>query len=522
MGMSINLAVPESHPAGEDQLVETDSSLVPFCLDTFGGRVHVEWDPGGAVTPLGQLSFFADFLKTAELFNPWVLDSPLSYASPNGPKKRDVLGTIFLSVLSGHKRYSHMSSIRFDGVNPDLLGMSKVVSSDSARRAFTLADAEAFEAWQVKHLRQCYEPLLYSPWILDIDSTVKPLYGHQEGAVLGYNPQKPGRPSHVLHTYFMANTRLVLDVEVGCGNQTAAKYSMPGLWRYLDSLPRAAWPQFLRGDCAFGNERDMNDAEARGLPYLFKLRQTSGVKRLIKQAFSHEDWKDAGQGWEGVEESLRLSGWTRQRRVIVLRRRAKDSGALPRNASEKLGEDQLELTDTALGDNRLYEYIVLVASLTDEISAISQHYRDRGDAENNFDELKNQWGWSGYTTKDMKRCQIMARIIAQVYNWWSLYVGLAIPDRHAEAITSRPLLLHGVAKQTSHAGQRTITITSPHAEARRIQQVLSSLSAFLSKIRATARQLTRRERWQWILSRIFIRFLKDQDFGKFELLPAPG
>jgi hypothetical protein len=31
-------------------------------------------------------------------------------------------------------------------------------------------------------------------------------------------------------------------------------------------------------------------------------------------------------------------------------------------------------------------------------------YRDRGDAENVFDELKNQWGWGGFTTQDLKRC----------------------------------------------------------------------------------------------------------------------
>jgi len=42
--------------------------------------------------------------------------------------------------------------------------------------------------WQTRHLRISYEPLLREPWILDIDSTVKPLYGHQEGAVKGYNP----------------------------------------------------------------------------------------------------------------------------------------------------------------------------------------------------------------------------------------------------------------------------------------------------------------------------------------------
>ena len=35
--------------------------------------------------------------------------------------------------------------------------------------------------------------------------------------------------------------------------------------------------------------------------------------------------------------------------------------------------------------------------------ALSQLYRDRGDCENIFDELKNQWGWGGFVTHDLAR-----------------------------------------------------------------------------------------------------------------------
>ena len=38
-----------------------------IALDTFGGRIHVEWDPAAAITPLGQLPFFIEFLKVLEL-----------------------------------------------------------------------------------------------------------------------------------------------------------------------------------------------------------------------------------------------------------------------------------------------------------------------------------------------------------------------------------------------------------------------------------------------------------------------
>ncbi len=489
------------HPEGECQL----SEIPPLPVDTFGGRIHVEWDPQAAVTPMGQLTFFIDFLKTAELFEPWISECPLQYTSPNAPSKRDVLGTTFLSVLAGHNRYAHITSIRSDTVNPSLLGMSKVVSEDSVRRAFLRVDEESCVDWQRRHLRRCYEPLLYEPWILDIDTTVKPLYGHQEGAKIGYNPHKPGRPSHVYHTYFIANLRLILDAEVQPGDQTASSFSRPGLFEFIDSLPPQARPTFIRGDIAFGNEGTMKEAEDRNMPYLFKLRQTSKVKRLVEQVFDRGDWTDAGQGWQGVEDSLQLSGWSRARRVIVLRRALRNELALE-NKSET-GQLEFAFVQT-LDPVKKYEYAVHVTSLPDEVLSIAQHYRDRADAENPFDELKNQWGWAGYTTHDIKRCQIMARHTALIYNWWSLFARLAIPNKHAEAITSRPLLLHAIGKQTRHGGQTLLTITSTHGKSERIRKILNYLTGFFRSIRAIAEQLDWLERWRIILSRIFVQFLR--------------
>lgn len=507
------------HPLGEEKTGRVGGENAAVFVETYGGRVHVQWDREAAVTPLGQLPFFIDFLKTAELFAPWVEDCPLAYRSNHAPEKRDVLGTLFLSVLAGHTRYAHVDAVRYDAVNPRLLGMNKVVSASSARRAFIPTDGESCGQWLQRHLHRSYDLLLYEPWILDLDTSVKPLFGHQEGAVLGYNPTKPGRPSHVLHTYFMANTRLVLDVEVRPGNETAAKYLMPGLWRFLDELPAAAWPSFLRGDCNFGNERDMHDAETRELPYLFKLRQTRKVQTLIQQLFGRGDWVPAGQGWEGLEDQLQLMGWTTKRRVIVLRRKLKTAIALA-PAKPALAATQLQFIETDEGAVQ-YEYAVLVTTLSDPVATLAQHYRDRGDAENIYDEQKNQWGWGGYTTHDMKRCQIMAQMMALIYNWWSLYVRLAIPERHAEAITSRPLLLYGVGQQTRHGGQTLLTITPMHAEAHLAQRVLTSLNSFLSEVKATARQLDWTERWRTILSRIFTKMLGGRPLASPNLLPAP-
>src|SRR5271170_3722449 len=98
--MKPDLPSPSAHPAGEQPSVEEFSATA----ETFAGRVHVEWDSDSQVTPLGQLPFFIEYLKQAGLFDGWVADCPLAFSSPNAPRKRDLLGTGLLSVLSGHHR----------------------------------------------------------------------------------------------------------------------------------------------------------------------------------------------------------------------------------------------------------------------------------------------------------------------------------------------------------------------------------------------------------------------------------
>jgi hypothetical protein len=149
--MSDERALSKIHPGGEGESV-VERPATAASLDTFGGKPSVP--------------FFIEFLKTSGLFDAWVNDCPLRYASPNAPSKRDVLGTILLSVLAGHWRYAHISVIRGDGVKPGLLGMTKVASEDSVRRALKGMDLEQSEAWLKKHLKASYEPLLAEPWAL--------------------------------------------------------------------------------------------------------------------------------------------------------------------------------------------------------------------------------------------------------------------------------------------------------------------------------------------------------------------
>ena len=507
-------------------LAEQSHEAAELRVTTPGGRFQVRWDENGSASAMGQLAFFAEFLDVSGLFERWAESCPMAYTSPNAPDVQDILGTWFLSILDGQWRYAHVAGLRGDAVAPQILGMTRILSDESLRRALkhlapspdkAASDEERARrevqlahstAWMDAALKDSVRQALDTDWILDCDTTVKLLYGHQAGAQIGYNPTKPGRPSHTIHTYWIANVRLVLDAEVQSGITTAAKYSLPRLIGLIKALPTEQRPRLVRGDNAFGNEPVMRELEAISQPYLFKLRQTSGVKQLIERHWSRQDWQDVGQGCQAVETELTLSGWSRARRVVVLRRAVKETLIAESQASKRTKRQRKLQFAEPLQPVKLWEYTVLVTNADYDLDAIGQLYRDRADCENGFDELKNQWGWGGYTTQDMERCNLSARAVALIYNWWSWYVRLAHPQTRLEAITSRPLLLAGVARLTQHAGQSRLLLTLTHGASGQIKAMIANVRHGLDTILATAPQLTKPERWSALVRYIIAKIIE--------------
>ncbi len=119
-----------------------------------------------------------------------------------------------------------------------------------------------------------------------------------------------------------------------------------------------------------------------------------------------------------------MQGWSRQRRVVILRRRVR--GALATPAMDEDGPPRLAFLDIGPSEE-MWEYQVLATTLLEALESFGQLYRDRGDGENVFDELKNQWGWGGFVTHDLARCRLAARLVALFYDWWNIFTRLAEP-----------------------------------------------------------------------------------------------
>jgi hypothetical protein len=536
-------AVPISifpHPAGES--VEGGSGTAgSWPVDTPGGRFHAEWDETSPVTREGSLLFFFQFLKAGGRWEDFLKACPLTYTGNRGSGANNVMGTVLLSVLSGHWRYAHINGVRGDGVNPGLLGMDGTVSEDVVRLAmYRIPETKGLD-WLSSQILGTISPALGLPWILDIDVTVKPLYGRQEGAEIGYNPQKPGRPSHVYHSYFVANLRISLGVEVRPGNEHAGAKGLPGLWQTLEKLPRHQWPTFLRGDCGYGQETIMLESEDRLVPYLFKLRHTLKVKALVQRMMGEGAlWQDCGDGWQALESSLRLTGWSRERRLILVREApsrapiaeadlvfetapaalANHPAGKPLKAKKKRrGKDRQSQPPLPNAKGKGWDaeatpwsgkIAVLVTSLDATAwpaVTMPKHYRDRADAENCFDELKNQWGWSGYTSRKLAPSRLMANLIALFYNWWNLYLRFYDGEHHREAIRSRPLLMSGVGRQVQSGGQRTIRISILHEKGEVVARAIRAISREIGQIRAITERWTVEQRWTLLLTRLLRRWL---------------
>src|SRR5271165_5769184 len=88
----------------------------------------------------------------------------------------------------------------------------------------------------------------------------------------------------------------------------------------------------------------------------------------------------------------------------------------------------------------------------------------------------------------LKRCRLLARSVALIYNWWSLFVRLADPEHHREAITSRPLLLTALARRTHHAGQVRLTVSRAHGEQHLARRAYLRIAGFMARPTAHSTQ----------------------------------
>jgi hypothetical protein len=426
----------EAHPAGEGA----------FTFPTAGGRVRLSVTDD-ALTPFGGLVPWAAYTKHIGIAEKLAADCPVSRTSPNAAPVYDIIQSFMLTALTDGRRFSHIERLREDPTIPELFGMEAVVSDDTVRRFMRSVDPVLGAEWIARHAQPMWGALP-DPIVLDWDSTVQPKYGHQEGAEVGYNPGKPGRRSFHPLMAVVARTRLCPAYRFRSGDTVTAtqwKEAMEDAQRWLGE--RKVW--LNRGDLGLGHDAVMSwHEEKAGRPkYLFKLKLTSKVRAAL-HGVPVTEWKGPAVmgAWQVAEGTLQLTGWRAPRRVVFARCL---QGTVP------------AATRAEFWDLYKHEFSVYVTNLPPEYDGwqIQQLYRDRADTENVFDELKNQWGFSGFCAKSRATTELAARLLLMVYNLWVLFVRFIVPHKHTEAKRGRRWFLLIAARLVQSGRQKEVQVS---------------------------------------------------------------
>ena len=150
-----------------------------------------------------------------------------------------------------------------------------------------------------------------------------------------------------------------------------------------------------------------------------------------------------------------------------------------------------------------WDWMAVATDTGADVLGCAQLYRDRGACENTFDEMKNQFGWSGFTSRDMKQTAVMAGLVALVANLWNIFTRLADGGSHREAKTSRPLLQHVLGRIVRHAS-RTGAVFNCFGNSN-VKRIYSDIVLVINKI-CTAAQSASETRWMMILYYAFRKY----------------
>lgn len=422
----------QHHPMGED---------LKMAFSVYGGQIFLE-SSSDSMTPFGGFVPWAAYQKKIGIFEKLTSNCPLQRSSPNASKVYDILCSFALTTLCDGTRFSHVNRLRQDPTIAELFGMKKVVSDDTIRRFFASFDLDEASQWVDQSTQDIWK-VLPERFIQDWDSTVQTRYGSQEGAEVGYNPMKRGRPSHHPLFAIIGGSRLCSYYGLRSGKSASSTGVIEAIEESYRWLGRYPW--LNRADIGFANNKVMSwhEQSAQRPDYLFKLKLTGNVKKAI-QLIPQEQWK--GKPGEGMlqlaEVHLQLSGWDCPRRVVLGRRHQGMS------AASMNGE---------FWDVIKYEYEAYVTSINvseAESWQIVDLYRKRADCENVFDELKNQWGFNGFCSQKKVVTALSAKLLLLMYNLWNLFLRVMEPSRHIEAKNGRRWFLFIAARLTKTSRKR--------------------------------------------------------------------
>ncbi len=268
------------------------------------------------LTHFGGISFLHEFIRVLQLRD--FLARHLAYPRRNSDYSvSQMLLALIYPIILGLDRIETAKLLRANGTFQYLTGLPSFPDPQSLRRFLRNAPARLRE--QLHRVndrlleRFIHLPEHRSRLIFDLDSTVLTVFGHQQGAEVGYNPRYRGKRSYDPLLCLEANSSFLWDVELRRGDAGTWAGSEELLACCFHSTPSDIRELRVRADAGFGYGPVLDMLEARLAQYAVR-----GLR-----------FEPMNLRWEIAEFEHRPHGWPHARRCIVARKKIEESDPEP-------------------------------------------------------------------------------------------------------------------------------------------------------------------------------------------------
>lgn len=356
------------------------------------------------VTPWGGLRLVQEMLLRMR-FRDALKASGLPQPRSNRGYDPIVMMEAFLAcVWIGGVRFSHTSVVRFDDALCGIFGWKRVASVSTYTRWFRRFKREGVDRVFGSLGRWFWDQLSPRTITLDLDSSVVPRFGEQEGAMYGYNKHRPGTASHRPLFAFVADWRMVLNAWLRPGNTDDKNGTTDFVEEALALLGDRHRVGLIRADAGFYDGKFAAALEEKKIDYIISARFTKPLRHRVAE---QTQWVAIEQdAIEVAELAYQSIWWKHPRRMVVVRQRLeRKPGAFGRELIEVPG----------------YKFSCFITTLTLAPVDVWRLYNGRCDSENRIAELKGDFGLNGFCLDPFYATEAAFRSALLAYNLMSLF-----------------------------------------------------------------------------------------------------
>jgi hypothetical protein len=239
---------------------------------------------------------------------------------------------------------------------------------------------------------------------IDIDSSVVNVEGHQEGAVKGYNPKKPGNRCYNLQLAFCDEIKAYLTGYVRSGDTYTANGTAEMIKEIVAHLKDEGLEITFRMDSGYFDDAILETIESLGCTYVIKGK---GYPTLVEQVTDPSIvFVTSAAGRETTELVIALNTWDKARRFVVSR----------------VLKDEKDRKQLSFLKGDAYDYFFFVTNDMEMSSEeVVEFYEKRGNCENYIKEAKYDMAVGHLLLQSFWANEAIFQLMMLVYNLFLLF-----------------------------------------------------------------------------------------------------